>query len=178
MNVLVISGSTRRGSLNTRLGRLVAELRPSDMITIYRGLARLPFYDADLEAEGAPLEVGDLRAAVASADVVVITTPEYNGTIPGLLANALDWLSRPHGRSALRDKPLLVLSASPSPGGGKGAAEHLRAVLSRIGADVRPGFSVPAAHRRLTEEPDGMLLAQLGALLDDVLDPALRAHVA
>ena len=175
MNVLVISGSSRRGSINTRLAHVVAELRPSDTVTVYDGLTRLPFYDADLEAAGAPAEVQDLRAAVAAADAVVVTTPEYNGTIPGLLGNVLDWLSRPHGRSVFSGKPALVLTASPSPGGGAQAAAHLRTVLTRIGADVRPGLSVPAAHRRLSAEPDRLLLAELDALLADALDTELRA---
>jgi len=134
MNILVISGSTRRGSVNTRLARLVAELRPSDAVTVVDYLARLPFYDADLEFAGTPEAVTDLRNAVTAADVVVVVTPEYNGTVPGVLVNAVDWLSRPHDRSVLRNKPILVLSASPTRYGAVRAAEHLRTVLARIGA--------------------------------------------
>src|SRR5919202_1780642 len=129
MDLVVISGSTRRGSFNTRLARLVRDLRPQDRVTLVSDLTGLPFYDADVEALGVPGVVATLRRAVAEADAVVVVTPEYNGTVPGVLANAVDWLSRPHGQSVLEGKPVVVLSASPSRYGGVRAAEHLRAVL-------------------------------------------------
>ncbi len=177
MNIVVISGSSRRGSLNTRLARLVAELRPADVVTVIAHLARLPFYDADLEAEGTPKAVADLRTAVSAADAVVVVTPEYNGTVPGLLGNAVDWLSRPPRQSVLQGKPLLVLSASPTRYGGTWAAEHLRAVLARIGATVLPaGLSVAAAHQRLgSAEPDPQVVADLTHLLTETLDPVPQA---
>jgi chromate reductase len=179
MNVLVISGSSRRGSLNTRLAHLVAELCPADSARVVSDLFRLPFFDADLEAAGTPAAVGELRAAVEAADLVVFSTPEYNGTIPGVLANALDWLSRPHGQSVLRSKTVLVLSASPSPGGATSAAAHLRHVLTRIGADVvDAGLSVAAAHRRLAADPDPQLVTDLNDQLTDVLGPASRSVAA
>ena len=172
MNVLVISGSSRRGSLNTRLARMVAELRPADAVDVVTELTRLPFYDADTEAAGAPGPVAELRTAVQAADLLVLITPEYNGSVPGLLANALDWLSRPHRESVLYGKPVLVLSASPSPSGGARAATQLRAVLTRIGALVLDGgLSVPAAHIRLTAEHiDPQLVADLTRVLTDALD--------
>ena len=110
MNVLVISGSTRRDSLNTRLARLVKALRPADQVTVVNNLNTLPFYDGDLEAAGVPPAVLGLRARVAAADIVVVVTPEYNTTFPGVLGNAVDWLSRPPDKSVLRAKPALVLS--------------------------------------------------------------------
>jgi NAD(P)H-dependent FMN reductase len=180
MDLLVISGSTRPGSVNTRLARLVRDLRPQDRVTVVSDLAALPFYDADVEALGVPRAVATLRQAVAEADAVVVVTPEYNGTVPGVLANALDWLSRPHGRSALQDKPVLVLSASPTRYGGVRAAEHLRTVLQRIGAAVATqGMSVPAAHRRLHEPVDPETVDRLAAVLGEVLGgaPALAGAV-
>lgn len=172
MNILAISGSSRRNSLNTRLARLVAELRPTDTVAVVSDLSRLPFYDADLEVEGTPLAVAGLRAAVSAADLVVIVTPEYNGTVPGLLANTVDWLSRPADQSVLRGKPVLVMSASPTPYGGTRAAEHLRTVLARIGAAVLPtGLSVAAAHQRLrATDPDPQVVAALTNLLNETLD--------
>lgn len=172
MNVLVVSGSRRRGSLNTRLARLVATLRPADAVHVVTDLTRLPFYDADTEAAGVPGPVAELRTAVQAADLLVLATPEYNGSVPGLLANALDWLSRPHRESVLQAKPVLVLSASPSPSGGARAATQLRAVLTRIGATVHPaGLSVPAAHSRLAAgNTDSQLVADLTGLLTDALD--------
>lgn len=172
MNVLVVSGSSRRTSLNTRLAGLVAALRPADAVQVVTDLTRLPFYDADIEAAGVPGPVAELRAAVQVADLLVLVTPEYNGSVPGLLANALDWLSRPHRDSALHGKPVLVLSASPSPSGGARAATQLRAVLTRIGAAPLPaGLSVPAAHSRLADDnPDPHLVADLTELLSGCLD--------
>ena len=171
MNLLVISGSTRRGSFNTRLARLVREVRPSDAVTVVSDLVALPFYDADVEAIGIPSSVTALRRAVGAADVVVMVTPEYNGTVPGVLANAVDWISRPHGESVLQGKPVLVLSASPSRFGAVRAANHLRAVLERIGAEVLPAeLSVSAAHQRLGEPVDPGVVAQLADVLGSVLD--------
>ncbi len=173
MNILAVSGSTRRGSLNTRLALLVPALRPHDEVSVVNDLNRLPFYDADLEATGVARAVASLRAAVTVADSVVVVTPEYNGTVPGLLGNAVDWLSRPPRRSVLRGKSVLVLSASPTAYGGARAAEHLRSVLARIGAAVRPGgLAVAAAHERLGPAgPDPQLVAELSDLLAETLDP-------
>lgn len=177
MNILVISGSSRLGSLNTRLARLVSEIRPTDAVTVFNDLTTLPFYDADLEAAGTPAAVGELRAEVMAADLVIVATPEYNGTVPGLLGNAVDWLSRPTHQSALTEKALLVLSASPTPYGGTRAAEHLRSVLARIGAKVHPaGLSVATAHQRLNSAgPDPQLLVDLAELLATTLDPTPQA---
>jgi len=170
--LLVISGSSRAGSLNTRLAHLVVRLRPADKVHVVSDLSGLPFYDADLEADGVPRPVAELRTAVQAVDLLVLVTPEYNGTVPGLLANAVDWLSRPQRGSVLHRKPVLVLSASPSPSGGARAAGQLRAVLTRIGADVlAAGLSVPAAHARLgPPDPDPQTVADLSRLLDDALD--------
>lgn len=180
MDILVISGSTREGSFNTRLAHLVAAVRPEDAVRVRNDLDVVPFYNGDVEAAGIPRAVQELRSDVASADVVVFVTPEYNGTVPGVLANAVEWLSRPARESVLQDTPVLVLSASPTAYGGTWAAEHLRGVLTRAGAAVRPaGLSVATAHQRLGQVPsDPELLADLGALLADALDvqpPALSA---
>jgi chromate reductase, NAD(P)H dehydrogenase (quinone) len=129
VNVLVVSGSSPRESLNTRLARLVAALRPDDATrVVLSDLTRLPFYDADVEAAGTPEPVAELRTAVQAADLLVLVTPEYNGSVPGLLANAIDWLSRPHRDAALRGASVLVLS----PSGG-----------TRPGAPVPPHSSAP-----------------------------------
>ena len=170
MDLLVISGSARHGSFNTRLARLVRELRPQDRVTVVNNLAELPFYDADVEAIGIPPAVAALRGAVAAADAVVFVTPEYNGTVPGVLGNAVDWLSRPHGSSVLQGKRVLVLSASPSRFGGIRAAEHLRTVLERIGAVMLPGgLSVAAAHRHLGEPVDPDVARQVAGVLEQAL---------
>ncbi len=169
MTLLIVSGSARRSSLNTRLARLLAATHPDGEVRVEHDLRRLPFYDGDLEAAGVPAAVEELRAAVADADAVVIVTPEYNGTVPGLLGNAIDWLSRPAGRSVLRDKPVVVCSASPTRFGGVRAAEHLRTVLARVGARVATGPAVAAAHERLDAvELVDELGRQLAAALHEV----------
>ena len=103
----------------------------------------------------------------------MVVTPEYNGTVPGLLGNAVDWLSRPARQSVLRDKPVLVLSASPTPYGGARAAEHLRGVLNRIGAAALPtGLTVGHAHQRLLgDQWDPQVVTDLAELLAQTLNP-------
>jgi chromate reductase len=170
MTLLIVSGSIRRDSLNTRLAHLLAASGPIGETTVEHGLGRLPFYDGDLEAAGIPAAVEALRIAVAAAAAVVIVTPEYNGTVPGVLGNAIDWLSRPAGHSVLRDKPVVVCSASPTRFGGVRAAEHLRTVLARVGARVTAGPAVATAHERLDVAGLGNELGrQLVSALADVL---------
>ncbi len=167
MRILVISGSTRRASLNTALARLVSRARPRDGVTVEHALDRLPFYDGDLEADGVPPVVAELRETVDRADLVVVATPEYNGTTPGVLGNAIDWLSRPSGQSVLRGKPVVVISASPSPGGGARASAHVAQVLERIGAKVYgERLPVRGAHQVLgTPDGDERLVVELAALI-------------
>ena len=172
MKIVVIAGSTRRGSLNTQLARVVAAVRPKDPVTLMNLLDRVPFYNADVETAGVPAAVRELREAVAGADALVFVTPEYNGTVPGMLGNAVDWLSRPPGESVLQKKPVVVLSASPSRYGGIRAAEHLRTVLGYIGAQVAPvGVSVTRAHRRFKDgAADRELATEVTQVLAEALD--------
>jgi chromate reductase len=171
MEILILVGSARQGSLNARLARVAAAARPADTVTVMTRLDRLPFYNGDVEAAGVPASVLDLRSAVARADAVVFVTPEDNGTVPGLLGNAVDWLSRPADASVLRGKRVVVLSASPSRYGGIRAAEHLRTVLGYIGADVAPvGLSVSRAHERFgMAGTDPELADEVARVLADAL---------
>ena len=162
-----------------RLARLVTELRRCDDVRVVADLDRLPFYDGDVEAAGTPGAVRELRAAVIAADAIVVVTPEYNGTVPGVLGNAVDWLSRPARLSVLKGKPVLVLSASPGRFGAVRAADHLRAVLARIGADVWPtGLSIAAAHTRFGAAAEPALRAELAAVLDTALERTAAADAA
>ena len=111
MRIVGISGSARRDSHNTKLLRAAAEALPSGAELVeWEGLATLPIFDEDLEAER-PAPVAELLETLSSADAIVIATPEYNHSIPGGLKNALDWASRPHASNPLRDKPALVVGA-------------------------------------------------------------------
>src|SRR6516164_8753219 len=113
LRILGISGSLRRGSHNTNLLRAAAELLPPGVeLEVYDGLRELPPYDPDLDVDPAHPAVARLRDDIAAADGVLIATPEYNGSIPGVLKNALDWASRPFPDNALRGRPIAVLGAS------------------------------------------------------------------
>ena len=137
VRILGISGSLRRGSHNTSLLRAAATVLPPGVeLEIFDGLRDLPPYDPDLDREPAHPAVARLRAAIAAADGVLIATPEYNGSIPGVLKNALDWASRPFPDSALRGKPVAVIGASTGLFGAVWAQAETRKVLGIIGADV------------------------------------------
>jgi chromate reductase len=137
MRILGISGSIRRDSHNTNLLRAAARLLPLGVeLEVFDGLRDLPPYDADLDVEPADPAVERLRRAIAEADGVLIATPEFNGSIPGVLKNALDWASRPFPDSVLRGKPVAVIGASTGLFGAVWAQAETRKVLNVIGADV------------------------------------------
>ena len=137
MRILAISGSLRRDSHNTMLLRAARELLgPGDTLELWEGLREVPPYDQDDDVEPAPAAVAGLRAAVASADAVLIATPEYNHSIPGALKNALDWASRPFATNAFRNKPVAVIGSSTGLFGAVWAQAELRKVLTAMGARV------------------------------------------
>ena len=112
IRILGISGSLRRGSHNTSLLRAAARsLPPGVELERFDGLADLPHYNEDLDHEPVPAAVARLRAAIAAADGLLIATPEYNGSIPGVLKNAVDWASRPFPDNAVKGKPVAVIGA-------------------------------------------------------------------
>ena len=179
MHILVLSGSTRSESLNTRLAHVLAEALPGAVVTVDAALGRLPFYDGDVEAQGAPDAVRELREAVTASDLVVAVTPEYNGTTPGVLVNALDWLSRPYANSVLIGKPAAVLAASPGARGGVRARSHTASLLATIGAQVEgEGLALAHAGDRLAPAARPALLEELRAALAPALDLAERRRDA
>ena len=136
MRVLGISGSLRRNSHNTSLLRAAAELLPSGAELEMAEIGELPLYSEDLDTDPAPESVRRFREAIASANAVVVSTPEYNASIPGALKNAIDWASRPFPENAFKGKPALVIGASTGLFGAVWAQAELRKVLNHIGADV------------------------------------------
>jgi chromate reductase, NAD(P)H dehydrogenase (quinone) len=137
VRVLGISGSLRRGSLNTALLRAAAGRLPAGAELVELDLlAEVPPYDADAEAAGAPAVVERMREAMREADAVLVATPEYNHSIPGQLKNALDWASRPAGEGALKGKPAAVIGASTGIFGAVWAQAEARKVLGALGARV------------------------------------------
>lgn len=154
LRVLCLAGSLRRASWNRRLLQAAASLAPAGVeAQVYDALATVPLFDEDLEQaepEGPP-GVRALRAAIAAADGLLIATPEYNHALPGVLKNALDWLSResPQGE-VLAERPVAVLGASSGPWGTRLAQASLRQVLHTCGALVMPSptlFMARAAER-------------------------------
>jgi chromate reductase len=136
MQILGIGGSLRRGSHNRKLLRAAGEeLPPGVVLREWDGLRELPPFDEDVEAS-LPGEVVEFREAIEVADAVLIATPEYNASIPGVLKNALDWASRPFPDNALHGKPVAVIGASTSMFGAVWAQAETRKVLGAIGARV------------------------------------------
>jgi chromate reductase, NAD(P)H dehydrogenase (quinone) len=179
IRILGISGSLRSGSHNTALLRAAAmSLPPEAELEVYDGLRDLPPYDADLDVEPQDPAVARLREAIADADGVIISTPEFNGSIPGALKNALDWASRPFPDNALKGKPVAVVGASTGLFGAVWAQAEVKKVLGVIGADVLDG-ELPVGQasgafgddghlvdpdlRNALEELVGVLAARVGA---------------
>lgn len=158
MRVLGISGSLRRGSYNKSLlevARKLFEAEGADF-EVYAGLKEVPPYDEDDDGDVAPEAATRMREAVAGADAVFFSTPEYNSSIPGQLKNAVDWLSRPLATNALRNKPVCVIGASTSMFGAVWAQAELRKVLRATGARVVDGEAA-VAHAHTRFDADGRL---------------------
>ena len=153
MRILAISGSLRRDSHNTALLRAAAaSLPPGVELAIHDGLREIPPYDDDELASPAPA-VLRLREEIAAADGVLVSTPEYNSSIPGQLKNALDWMSRPLAESPLRNKPAAVIGASTGMFGAVWAQAEARKVLGAIGARVVDAeLPVPVAHEQFADD--------------------------
>ena len=175
MSALVLTGSARADSYTRRLGALIADATPDALLA--PRLTDLPFFDQDLESDP-PAAVQQLREQVAAADVLLVVTPEYNGTIPGLLGNAIDWLSRPYDGcpAVLRGKPVLAVAASPGGVGGARAVVALRTVLANAGAQlVGPPVTVDLVHERLSGEALTSLVDEIASLVADLETQPLAA---
>jgi chromate reductase len=151
--ILGISGSLRRDSHNTSLLRAAAEAAGPDIeFVLYDGLKQIPPYDEDDDVDPRPESVARLNEAIAAADAVFFSTPEYNSSIPGQLKNAIDWVSRPVATNALRNKPVAVVGASTGGFGAVWAQAELRKVLAAVGARVLDlELPVPHAHTRFED---------------------------
>jgi chromate reductase len=112
LRILGIAGSLRQKSLNRALLRAAVELSPEDLVLEPFDLAGIPLYNGDVEAQGLPPAVAEFRTRLAAADGLLIATPEYNHSVPGVLKNALDWASRAP-QPPLDDMPVAVMGASP-----------------------------------------------------------------
>jgi len=135
--VAVLVGSLRADSVNRRIAESLRDQAPDGVeLEIIDGLGALPFYNEDVDGADAPAAAIELRSRVAAADRVLAVTPEYNGTMPAVLNNAIDWLSRPYGQGAIAGKPFAVIGATPTPYGGKWAHDDARRSAGIAGAVV------------------------------------------
>jgi chromate reductase, NAD(P)H dehydrogenase (quinone) len=174
VRVLAISGSLRDDSRNRRLLETAAEMAQAGVhVELWDGLKQVPPFDEDDEHDPA-LPVRRLRAAFAAADGVLIATPEYNGSLPGQLKNALDWASRPYDSNVLRGKPVAIVGASPGSGGAAGAVADARRVLATIGARVLDREVAVALVHDSFDEEDRLVDIELGDALAATVDDVAR----
>ena len=174
MKVLGLSGSLRAESHNLRLLRAAAEGLPSGWeLEVWDRLAEVPPFNEDDE-DAAPEPVRALNDAIREADAVLVATPEYNASLPGVLKNALDWVSRPYDATPLRGKPVAVVGASTGLFGAVWAQAEGRKVLRTIGAHVlEDELPVGIAHEAFDEQ--GRLRdPELTARLHDVVSSLVR----
>jgi len=137
IRIATLVGSLRADSVNRKLAEALRDNAPEGVsVEIIEGLAEVPFYNEDLDGDTAPETATLLRKQVAEADRVLVVTPEYNGTMPAVLNNAIDWLSRPYGAGAIVGKPLAVVGTTPTPYGGKWAHEDTVRSTRIAGAKV------------------------------------------
>jgi chromate reductase, NAD(P)H dehydrogenase (quinone) len=170
MRILAVSGSLREGSFNTSLLRAAIEAAPEGVeLELWEGIGELPLYDEDLEGDDVPESARRLREDWAAADAILFSTPEYNGSVPGGLKNAVDWASRPRIGAVLRNKPVAVVGASTGQFGALWAQQDLKRILGIAGARV-VGTEIPVS--RAEEHFDAE-----GRLLDGEIFEQLRLHL-
>lgn len=159
-NVVGFAGSLRRSSYNRALLRAATELAPPTLHIVTHELDGIPLYNGDIEAAGVPPSVVQLRDAIRQADGLLVATPEYNHGVPGVLKNAIDWLSRPPGDSSLNGKIAALMGASPGMTGTARAQSQLRQafVFTNTYALLQPEVLVARAHEKF--DADGRLVHQ------------------
>jgi chromate reductase len=159
-NVVGFAGSLRRGSYNRALLRATTELAPPALRIVIHDLDGIPLYNGDVEAAGAPSSVVQLRDAIRQAHGLLIATPEYNHGVPGVLKNAIDWLSRPPRDNSLNGKVAAVMGASPGITGTARGQSQLRQafVFTNTYALLQPEVLIARAHEKF--DADGRLVDQ------------------
>ena len=168
VRILALVGSLRAGSHNRQLAEAAVKFAPEGAsVELFEGLAEIPFYNEDIDVEGSvPAAAAKLRAAAQAADAFLLFSPEYNGTIPAVLKNAIDWLSRPYGAGALSGKPVAVVGTAFGQYGGQWAHDDARKSVGIAGGTVVEDIklSIPGSLTRFAEThpvDDAEVAAQL-----------------
>jgi chromate reductase, NAD(P)H dehydrogenase (quinone) len=171
--VLGISGSLRRGSYNSALLRAATRLMPPEATLEVASIRGIPLYDGDVEAQGIPAIVTQLKQAIVAADGVLLVTPEYNNSIPGVFKNTIDWLSRPSSdiKRVFGARPFAVIGASPGGGGTILSQAAWLPVLRTLG--TQPWFG-----GRLQVARAGNVFDEGGGLRDAVVEEQLKQFLA
>ncbi|MFJ8791907.1 NAD(P)H-dependent oxidoreductase [Streptomyces sp. NPDC102462] len=155
VRILALVGSLRAGSTNRQLAEAAVQVAPEGAeVTVFEGLADIPFYNEDIDVEGSvPAAAAKLREAAHAADAFLLFSPEYNGTIPAVLKNAIDWLSRPYGAGGFGGKPVAVIGTAFGQYGGVWAQDEARKAVSIAGGKVIEGIklSIPGSVTRFAE---------------------------
>ena len=175
LHLLGISGALRKGSTNTKLMHEAARLAAPGTFTV--GDLRLPLFDGDLQEAGMPEEVTLLADQILAADAVGITTPEYNKNLPGVLKNALDWLSVTR-KAPLKGKPVAIMSAAAGRAGGERSQYSLRHCLTPLFPRVLTGPEVMIAQSGKAFDEDGRLIDKMAVKLLTTLMDSLKEEVA
>ena len=172
-SIVGIAGSLRKGSFNAALLRAAASLAPSGMTIDVASIRGIPLYDGDLEAEGGiPGAVSALKDRVAAADGLLLVTPEYNHSVPGVLKNAIDWLSRPPADipKVFGDKPVALIGATPGMGGTRLGQAAWLPVLRTLGTRLFSGKQLYVAGAARVFDAEGKLVdTKVTELLSDFL---------
>lgn len=170
-HVAVLVGSLRADSVNRQVAESLKAQAPAGVvIDIIDGLDDVPFYNEDIDSGVAPAAATTLRERVAAADRVLVVTPEYNATMPAVLNNAIDWLSRPYGAGAIVGKPFGVVGVTPTPYGGKWAHEHTALSAKIAGAVVVEDVTVSQTSIDIDVLKDPEVQARLHGALATLVD--------
>ncbi|MFF7474737.1 NAD(P)H-dependent oxidoreductase [Streptomyces sp. NPDC008092] len=168
VRILALVGSLRAGSHNRQLAEAAVKLAPEGaVVEVFEGLADIPFYNEDIDvADSLPAAAAKLREAAQAADAFLLFSPEYNGTIPAVLKNAIDWLSRPYGASTFGGKPVAVIGTAYGQYGGVWAQDEARKAVGIAGGKVIEDIklSIPGSVVRFAEThpaDDSEVAAQL-----------------
>ena len=185
VRILALVGSLRAGSHNRQLAEAAVKLAPEGAdVVLFEGLAEIPFYNEDIDVEGSvPAAAAKLREAAQAADAFLFFSPEYNGTIPAVLKNAIDWLSRPYGAGALGGKPVAVVGTAFGQFGGVWAQDETRKAVGIAGGKVLEDvkLSIPGSVVRFAEThpaDDAEVAAQLTEVIARIHGHADEAAAA